>query len=182
MGYLFWGFLFSTFDYILHLGSLNVGIFPDVLGYMFLVAGCKAMFSKSQQFEKAYRFCAIALFVSAVKYVVDLFGVLLLTPDAVRVLADIVYAVMKMFVAFSVIKAYGEMESLTHIDLRSKKLFSSAVILAAFCVLKAIGPVGGIIGGYVYIIAFFGALLMPAVFMVQEYDAYMNYKGNVLMK
>ncbi len=182
MGYLFWGFLFTAFEYILHLGSLNVGIFPDVLGYMFLVAGCKAMFSKSQQFEKAYKFCAIALFVSAVKYVVDLFGVILLAPAFVGVIVEIIYAVMKMLVAFSIIKGYVDMENATHIDLRSKKLFNSAVILAVFSVLKAIGPIGGVLGGYVYIIAFFGALLMPAVFMVQEYDAYMNYKGNVLMK
>lgn len=181
MGYLFWGFLFTTFDYLMKIRSLHVGIVPDFLGYMLFVAGCKAMISKSEKFRNVYKACAVALFVSAAKYVADLFGVTGSFSPVVAAVVDVVYVAMKMYVAFVIIKAYKDIESTTRIDLRTQKLFNTNIVMFAFAFFKAIRPTGTI-GGVVYIIAFFGALLMPAVFMVHEYDAYMNYKGNVLMK
>lgn len=181
MGLLFWGFLFTSFDYILNIRSLHVGIAPDFLGYMFFVAGCKALFQKSRQFEKVYKLVSIAMFVAAAKYVCDLFGVLLFVPAAARIPVEICYAAMKLLVAVSVIKAYKEMEETTRIDLRTKKLFNTSVVLFVFLVLKAVGPLGTI-GSYIYIVAFFGTLFAPALLMVHEYDAYMNYKGAVLLK
>lgn len=74
MGQIWIGLIFTTINFNLTTGDCVIGLLPDFVGYWFICKGLMELEEKSDWFKKVKPFAMLMIGVSAVVYVLNVFG------------------------------------------------------------------------------------------------------------
>lgn len=130
MGKIFGGFLLIFFEFNLTIGNCVIGLLPDFVGYLCIVAGLCDVVSDGTCFRKARSFAVVMSIYTAVAYVLNLVGI-----SGEWWILSVATTLGSLFVSYLIVKGLKESEQTHHAQLSSKSIFICWVIMAVFQLL-----------------------------------------------
>ena len=134
MSKIFGGFLLIFLEYNITKGNIVLGLLPDFVGYLCIVAGLCDVVTDGTYFRKARLFAILMSFYSAVVYILNLVGI----AGKWQILSwtlSIITTLATLGISYLIVKGLKEAEQKYKAKLSSKSIFICWVIMAAFQLL-----------------------------------------------
>ena len=134
MSKIFGGFLLIFFEYNLTKGNIVLGLLPDFVGYLCIVAGLCEVVSDGIHFRKARLFAIVMSFGSAVTYILNLVGI----AGKWQILSwtlSIITTLATLAISYLIVKGLPEAEQKYNAKLSSKSIRICWIIMAVFQLL-----------------------------------------------
>ena len=169
MVYIFWGLLITFIDFFglkINAGSFSVGLVPGFIGFLLLWRGLIVLSPESSVFKKLVPTATAFLLVSVFMYVVFFFN-LIPEDNMIKFVVQIVYATVRLFFTYFIIRGIKDMEAKRNAEFFSTKLFRLWVAVFVFNIVATMPKVGGY--------GLIPLLWADAFFMLRVWDAMKNY-------
>ena len=168
---LFIGLIFITFNFNLTLDNSVIGLFPDWLGYLFLIRGLTEMVSESGHFARVKPLSVGMAVYTAVLYVADLLGLSLALGYAAMALGFLSTGI-SLYILFHIVQGVIDMERERQWPLNGASLFAMWQVMAVCNILSyvllLIPPLG--------IISLLVCTVVHILFLSAFYKARRNYE------
>lgn len=158
MNNLFIGMLLLFLNFNINIESISIGLFPDFLGYIYIMKGVKELSNESSFFLKVNPFARNMTYFTFVLYIFNLIG---LKIGYVMTILGLISTLFGLYVAYLCIKGIRDMEVLNGWDLQGESLFKTWQVLAVFSIISStiafiagIGAILIIIGNIILIIVY----------------------------
>lgn len=131
---IFIGFILVFLDFNLTLGSSQIGLIPDFVGYIVMTRGLIEMADESSMFVKVKPYVTGMTIYTGILYLLDLLGISVSLGALTYVLAIISMAV-SLYISYHIVMGVIDMEGNYNTTLNGSKLKSTWTLLAIFNVL-----------------------------------------------
>ena len=159
---IFIGFLFVFLDFNLTLGTSQIGLIPDFVGYILVFHGLAEHESMSPRFVKS-RPVALGMAVFAgLLYIMELFGIV--TNDILSFVLGLTSTLISLYISYNIVMGIKEFEASSGRFLNAQGLYSSWTLLAILSlivyllfiipILNVLCIVAGLITGIVFLVSF----------------------------
>lgn len=125
MNNIFWGFLLALIDFDITFGNANIDILPDFIGFILIFNGLVEMSHHSFHFSRGIQRAKITIALSAVIYILDVFGLSDILPGILTGALGLVYAIMCICSAQDVVNGILDMEARYGVYLNGQSLRSA---------------------------------------------------------
>ncbi|NLK73333.1 MAG: hypothetical protein GX285_09975 [Clostridiales bacterium] len=131
---IFIGFLLIFLDFNLNIGSSQIGLIPDFVGYIVMIKGLVEMAMESGQFIKVKPFASGMAVYTGILYVMDLFGISA-SLGALSYILGIASVIISLYISYSIVMGVREIEEKYSIFMNGDSLYSAWKILAILNIL-----------------------------------------------
>jgi hypothetical protein len=166
MDKIFTGMIFAFLDFNINIGSSQIGLIPDFVGYIFIVNGLFELSSKSSRFQKVQTHASIMAFYTGILYALDLFGISFSIGVYIRFFMGLVSTVLSLYISYNIVMGVKDIEKAEGWTLDGDRLFKLWGALFIFSIasyglylipgLNLAVIIGAFIVGLGYIICFNG--------------------------
>ena len=132
---LFTGLIFISLDFNLNLENCVIGLFPDWLGYLFLMGGLVEMASESGHFLKVRPLAVGMAVYTAVLYAMDLLG-LSFSLGYAAIALGLFSSIISLYILFHIVQGVIDMERENAWNVNGAPLFTIWKIMAVCNVLS----------------------------------------------
>lgn len=154
---LFIGLLLVYLEFNINLGTSTIGLFPDFIGYIFIIKGLNELADISNRFYKIKTISKIMAIYSSLLYAANLVG-FSAANTWISFILSIAGLIASLYISFNIVMGVKDIERIHDCKLNSETLFSCWKLIAAFSFLAYIAiifPVLAII-----------ALILDVVFII----------------
>lgn len=161
MGKIFGGFLLIFFEFNLTMGNSVIGLLPDFIGYLCIVAGLCDVVTDGAYYKKARPFAVVMSVYTAVVYVLNLVGI-----GGKWWILSVITTAAALFISYLIVKGLKDSEQSHRAQLSSKGIYVCWVIMAVFQVLMILA-----LWIPVFILLMIPNFLASVVFLVMFFQA-----------
>jgi hypothetical protein len=156
--------LFVFLDFDLNIGTSTIGLIPDFVGYMFMLAGLRELANRGERFVRLQPFATGMIAFTGVLYAMDLLGITASLGAAVAFVLGLASTLLSLYISYGIVMGVRDMERQTGAFLNAERLLMvwrvyavlSLIIyillflpmLAIFCI------VAGLVAGIVFLVSF----------------------------
>lgn len=170
-----YGCIFAMFDFTINIGNLGVGVLPDFVGFLLLIKGTgHENFKDTKAFETLKKVLVPMVAISLAMYVLTIFNIFEGTTGTAVTLA---YSALKYLVQYLLIRAFIQLEKETGIDLCTRKMTTWLIASIVLVIISYLGFISNIF----VLVGMLGVLFVTALYLIQVYDAAMNFKEKVMI-
>lgn len=134
---LFIGLLLVYLEFNINIGTSAIGLFPDFLGYIFIIKGLTELADESERFFKLKTISTVMAVYSAILYVANLVG-LAATNSWLSFVFGIGGLIASLYISFNIVMGIKDIEQIHDYKLNSETLYSSWKLIAVFSFLAYI--------------------------------------------
>ena len=159
---IFIGFLFVFLDFNLTLGTSQIGLIPDFVGYILVFQGLAELENMSLRFTKARPFSLGMAVYTGLLYVLAVLGIG--TNDILSFVLGLISTLISLYISYNIVMGIKEIEASSGRFLNAQGLYSSWTLLAILSlivyllfiipILNVLCIVAGLITGIVFLVSF----------------------------
>lgn len=163
MGQIWIGLILTTINFNLTAGDCVIGLLPDFVGYWFICKGLMELEEKSEWFKRMKPFATLMIGVSAVVYVLNVFG-FYANMGLIATVIDVVTIAIVIYVTYGIVMGVQEMEQKYKVSLvgdimKQAWAFKSVLLVGSYIavfipMLAIILVIGSFIAGIWFLIVF----------------------------
>ena len=131
MKHIFTGCILIFLDFNLNLGSSQIGLIPDFIGYIVMVNGLTEMSAENPAFLKVKPYARGMAVYTGILYVMDLLGISA-ELGAITYLLAITSTAVSLYISYYIVIGIKELEDQYGADLNGDNLISTWKLLAIF--------------------------------------------------
>jgi hypothetical protein len=176
MGKIFIGLLFALLDFDIDLGSSKIGLIPDFIGYIIIIAGLREMSYENSFFAKSIPWSVGMVVYSAFCYIGNLFGIW--TNEYITIILSIIGTVILFYLLHLIIKGIIEIQNRCEISLYGDNLRQMWIYALAFQILSYITLFSSI--SALTLICILGSFILSILLLIYIYKAKEAYYVKIL--
>lgn len=135
MNILFIGLIFVFLDFNLNLGSVQIGLIPDFIGYILMMKGLDELSDYGENFLKSRPMVIGMAIYTGLLYALSLFGMSSVFGGVLSFILGLVSTIVSLYITYLLVIGIKDIENLQSRSLQSESLYMAWKVLAILSVV-----------------------------------------------